>query len=564
MGEGLVKQWNRSRVRIIIPLIHFLLSFVYERSILIFSLDKNVVTAIPMNNIISARMERMFGYACAKMFALILIYAFWYIIFSVYDYRHQASTWVFVSLALLISISTILVYPFLMDSTWDFFVTYSYAIRFWPEYWHSAYSSLIYAGMLMVFPTPVMMPPLQTVLTMGAIGYLYKRIKDSKVLKGHGKWLVCLFFIIPLSYNLFTNQYRTNQYAVLCLFFYGVVLMDVIDKRYRNWFDRLVIILMAAFVSVWRTEGIIAGALTILIAICFVYGEDLVNKLVLFVSFLVLTLIIMVPQKLGDAKYYGKDYQFINSFPALYNILNDTSHNLEYDGVQEDLAAINAVVPVDLVTLRGMDGYRRYNYYFGSQDINQSMADRKQQKAYLKAYYSLIRHNIPIFAKTQISAMAASMGLMDTTYKAPFIGIDVIDYPEWHFVGWDNGREDVFTRPATAYWSKNIIRQYCLLGYMNLTNWVGGITKAIYYRGIYNVTVLMFLTYIAIQGVISLFTRNKDKIFFGLISIVILGQMAAIMLVMPENNIAYIHPSLCLANVLFTAYISRMLVNRER
>ena len=62
---------------------HFLLSFFYERSILHFQLDKDIIASVAMNDTFSDTAERVMGYVIAKVFAALMIFFLWQLIFYV-------------------------------------------------------------------------------------------------------------------------------------------------------------------------------------------------------------------------------------------------------------------------------------------------------------------------------------------------------------------------------------------------------------------------------------------------------------------------------------------------
>lgn len=556
MTECLTKTWKERKYRVILPLIHFLFSFVYERTIFIFEPDKDVVLAEAMNYVVSDRAERIFGYIAEKFFAFLFIAALWSIVWAFIDNFKKAYVKVLFFIWFTLVVVIMATYPYILDSVWDAYETYSYGIRFWPEYWHSAYSSLIYGGFLMVFPSPAAIQILQPLYAVGAIGYLYKRMLDSPVLKGRGRNFVWLFFLIPGEFRLYTSPYRTDQYAIFSAFLFAVLVMDIIDKNERPLWEKCVILFLTGFFSVWRTEGIIIGLCTVAVIIIFAYGKTKIEKAGLFLAYILFTFLLMIPQKLGDAKYYGKDYQFINSFASLYNILNDTAHNLDYEGVQDDLDAISAVVPLDLLTYRGIDGYRRYNYAQGRADINQSMVDKETASKYVKAYYNIVLHNIKLYAKTQLTAMGASMGFVDDIYKAPYIGGEVIDYPEWDFAGWSNGRADVLEREHTINWMINIHRQNMLVTFLNVREDVVSFFETIFYKPIACSLFVLVSLYVAIKEIVNSVRKRTERLPAGVISAAVLMELCAIMLVMPEDNIGYIQPTICAGMIVLIAYFA--------
>lgn len=552
---------KRLNVRNLVPLVHFLFSFFYDRWVFDYSLSDAVITAQPMNEIVSLKTEKVFGFICVKLFGFLFILFLWRIIWYVWENRKKGYIIFLSLLAFLVAAISLLIYPFIIDSVWDANVTYSYAICFLPEYWHSAYTSLVYGGMLTVFPSPAILSPLQTVLGFGAIGYLYDRIEKSPVLKGKGRFLTIIFCLLPCSFTLFTDMYRTQQYSILVIFFLSLVVMDIIDHRKRKNIEVVLILILAGFVSVWRTEGIILAGISIFAVIVSTYGDGLKNKALLFFTYLVITLVIMLPQKIGDMKYYGKDYQFINSFPTVYNILNDSNHNMSYYGVEEDLEGLDKLVPLNLLKAYGMDGYRRYNYANGRADINQSMAGSDVQDEYLSAYKSLVIHNVPIFLKTQGTMFLASLGYLEEPYTAEYTETEVSDYPKWYFVGWDNGRRDILNRKYTNLWNINIVRQKMLRAFLTVREFIEKGLNTILFTPIILTALLLCLLGMFIYGIILFLKRKKYSLM--LLTFSILAQLLGIFLVMPDDNIYYLYPSICGIVVLLVAFLGMILKGKD-
>lgn len=281
------------------------------------------------------------------------------------------------------------------------------------------------------------------------------------------------------------------------------------------------------------------------------------KKVSLLVAYVFCVLLISFPQKLGDAKYYGKDYLFVSSFPSVSNILNDPAHDLSYEGVDEDLEAVSKIVPLDLLAYRGVDGYRRYNYAQGRADINQSMADKETASNYIKAYINLVLHNPGIYFRTQFSAMNESMGFVKKAYTAEYSGGEVFDYPIWEFAGWSNGRKDAYERKNVKWWAENMTRQKMLLRYYSVRENVESFFKNIYYRPIVCGIFLLLTLIVVIKEVVNVFRKKNERNLLGLLAIVMLIELFAIMLTMPNANVEYIQPTFCAGFIVLIAYFAK-------
>lgn len=538
-----MKQLFHGKKRYLFPLVHFLFSFLYERLILRFDPGRDIVLPIPRNHIISDTAERVLAYVISKLFAAVIIFFLWYLLFwMIGNWKKKRNIRFFLVLFVISLTMVVLLWPLTFYASSDNYITYSFARRFWPEYWHGAYTGFLYAALLMVVPNPVFISVFQLIFGFFVLGYLYNRIVDSPVLRGKGKYCVFLVFLIPRTYALFTDPYRTEPYALLCMFAVSMTAMDIVDQRQRGKFSLACNILLCGFISVWRTEGVILGFLLFLVQILFVYRYRLRRGAVSFLCLLLAFTAFLLPQKLGDIKYYGKDYSFINSFNVLKNILNHPEADLFYEGAQEDYEALEAVVPVELIRYYGMDGYRRYNYANGRNDINQSLADDATASAYMRAFYRLVAHNLPIYAKTQASMLLTAIMVIPGRYNLWCEEPPVNDLPAWTLQSWDIGQQDFFSTLSfmepLVHWES---RQRFAASAWEMIGSFEDMLQEIHFYSI--VLILIPLSEIFLFFREGIRFLKKKKNLFGLagIAFLLLGQAGAIVLVMPATMIVYLH-----------------------
>ena len=562
------KETAGKAIRIILPLLHFALTFILERLILVFDKDYSFVSAIAMNNIISDGAERAIAYCVSKLFAGIIIFLLWKLLFYIIDCRFKEKfLWIFGGLFLVGLVLGFIVWPFSFTMSKDNYVTYMYAIRLAPEYWHNAYTSFALCAYLMVFPHPAAIMGFQWMGFVATIAYGYRRIEKSPVLKGKGKFLVFLLFLIPFTYRIFADPYRTEQYAILCLFYMILIIMDLIEKKKRPVWQLILLLILSAFIGVWRTEGVILGVLS-MIAYCIFVREEKLKKTIVYTAIVLAAyLVISVPQKLGDAKYYGSDYTFINSFPTLRNILDNENANLYYDGVEQDIEAINAVVPIPLLKAYDMEGYRRYNYANKRPDINQSMAEKEAQEAYTGAYYRLLLHNIPIYLDTQIHMLLHCVGLPIATYEETYAITEEEDLPNWVFKAWDDGEADYFSSFKTYDWFMNEKRQKvaAVIMFSTIENGEKYLNK-ILVLPLFIIASVAFEFWIMLKEFINLCKKKKENAGFFAFAMIILMQGGAIFLVMPAAALCYFHSFLYCTFTLNTGYVlkKRLMKKNER
>ena len=541
----------------IFPLIHFLLSFFYERSILVFRLDRDIILSIPRNFVISDTGERVLGYVLSKLFALAMIFFLWNLLFEIVrTWTTRKNLCFFLVFFLAGCAGLLFLWPEPFAASQDNFITYSYAIRFWPEYWHSAYTSCIYAAMLMVMPHPVFLTIFQWLFAVFVLGYLYNRILDSPVLKGRGRYGVFLVFLMPGVYTLFTNPYRTELYALLCMFLISMTAMDIVDQRHRGISSLLLNLLLCSFIGVWRTEGIILGVLLFVLQIVFIYHYPPAKAILCFFCMLLIFGLFSAPQKLGDKKYYGKDYSFINSFPTLRNILASPDANLSYEGAGEDLAAIDAVTPIELLRHYGMEGYRRYNYFNGREDINQSLAADETAAAYMSAYYRMVAHNFPIYARTQLFMLLKAIMIKPEEYVVYDSSVPVNDLEAWELISWEIGEEDFYTAGGVAVWENAALHRISWELANELGDKISGFLRKTYFYSLLLICIPLYEIYLFFTEAFRLIKKKSCRPGLAGLAFILLGQAAAICLVMPAGMLTYLHTYYYCSFILCLIYVN--------
>lgn len=557
---------GKKTVRYLLPIIHFILSFVYERSFLIFNAEDGVRMAIPRSDFYSDKAEHMVAYIISKIFAALLIVLVWKLLFYVVD--HFKDTAVKVGLCVFIVLFVVFGVFLLTDVNLrsdDNYITYAYALRLWPEYWHSAYLSTLYAGMMMVFPNPAAIGVLQWMGLSAVIGYAFNRIDKSHVLRGRLKWLLLLILVLPNSYILIVDPYRTEIYAIVCMFFASLLVMDFVDKKERNAAELALISVLAAFIAVFRSEGIILGLGGFVAALIFGYKPGF-KRIFAHTAFAVLAfIVILLPQKMGDRKYYGKDYTIINSFPSLINILNDGNHNIDYDGAEESLAAINRVVPLDLISLYGMGGYHRYNIYCGRVDINQSYATDEEASAYVKGFYNLVFHNKKIYLKTQFVMWEQSLFL--TQY--PFVAESILTEPtspiaDFKLDLWGIGRAEYVKDLHLQSWHDNSFRQKVAGVISSALSKVHDFTFDKIHAASASLIIITLLAVIfMLKEFVLFFKKKRENTALGVFLLVLLLQYAAIVIVMPAGAQVYFHATYYGMLITEITYIAKLVADRK-
>lgn len=405
--------------------LHFLLSFFFEKMFYRTTLSDVLPTEIEINNSISAETERIMTYCISKLFCLIILYLFWSLVFSIIQKRIPMKKVVFFGAVFIgLLIFQFYLWASLFDLVVDNYTVLAYAVRFLPYYWHHIFTGCLYSGILMIFPNVFSIAFFQSLAFISVLGYISISTKIKTPL--------LLIFLLPYTLTVVSNPYRNCLYTILCMFYFSYLIAGYLKKeKYQNNKRRIILVLLSAFIAVWRTEGILLGLFGCIIELIFVQDYNFIEKYKCFKGrfrriisllaslaiFFSLYTVIGFPQKVGSIRYYGSDYLFISMMPSLQTILNSDSRNLDYDGAKEDLEAIDNVCPINYIKGGGADGYRYYySIQKGRLNFNQSLVSPETAERFKKAYISIAIHNLDLFFLTQARSFSVANGFDNITF----------------------------------------------------------------------------------------------------------------------------------------------------
>ena len=528
---------NKKKAQYCIMAFHILLTFLWADRVL-----KNVgeiaIGTKVINNVVSRRFENIMAYVFSEFFAILFIYLFWKLFFFVISHFRKSYV-VFLVLFIAGSVLLLFSWPAVFARSGDNFITYSSAVRLTPDYWHSAYSSFIYAGCLLFFPADFMITIVQWAFFVFMLAYFYYRIENvvPKL-----KYLVFAVFLLPDTLLIIIDGYRICQYSIVILIYTAITILDVVEKRNRSFREYVVIAALGAFLAVWRNEGIIFSTAFFLIHVICTGSKSWRNKLqrvLLFAGFLG---IILIPQKIGEIKYYGKDYQILNSLYPLRAFLNDSETHFDYDSAKDNLSAIEAVVPVSVIKEYGLDGYRRYNYNVkGNMDFNQSLSRKEESTAYVSAYVSILLHNPQSVIKLVWDNILYALSSRHVYFWSLPVPVEEhVPLEDWGSEMWDYSEADFYSNGHTAF--LNAFTEKLGLG-EKLISFHTQYSSFFYQKKGYLLSFFVFCAFhfwVFVRGLIWLI-RKKDLTAFciGLACLIMLCEYLALLLVMPVP--AYIY-----------------------
>lgn len=540
------------RCDIIIPLFHFILSFVWQGKIFVgLGSWEYFPTMIRNDNVISEVGELHLVFILSRIFCFLIILGLWKLIFYVVNGNVARSDLVILGSILLIGVLFgVILYPTCfgleIDNYWNFLM----ARRFQPTYWQSIYTGALYGGCFMVIPHPIALFLVQWTFFWSVVSYIYlgiERLYD----KGVYKYITLLFFLFPESYYLAFNAYRNNYYTVMILLYISYLYFAIKnDKKQIGNVQIAIFSIYTAFLMVWRSEGVLLGIGGLLIFLIFILGinkKGIKATCILIITVSISFIVFNKIQSLGAKKYYGQDYMILNTTPVLYSIFNDPNAYLSYEGAEEDLQSIESVIPVEVLKEYGMRGYRNYNWSNGRQDFNQTMATDEQASAYMSAYYHMVIHNLNTYLNVQINSFYTALQLPANRTKYTYQGEPTVTLDEFVYDKWKVGRNEVMETWKTASWADNKVRIGLGVLVNNIINvWrdivtISGINLILH---IVSIITVFFLLLIEILLVIDNQHTLRGSLPFIVTFLVILGEFAAIMLFMPEGRATYLYPML--------------------
>ena len=406
-------QWN-----LVLPVIHIAISWIYELFFLKLQEDQLGVLTPAFSSPISYQAEQTMMYVISKLFGCILIFVIWQIIFDLF--RRKKLTPFFLLLGGLVLL--LLYFPYNWALEVDNLTMYSQAIRYHPDYWHSILTGCIYNACLMVCYHGFFIPYIQTAFFLGALYYLSEKLRQH-----YGKkaaWLPYLCFLFPETYWIMVSSYRNCIYAIFCIWFFSLFAFDLIEKRKYTPLRFVIMGGITLMLTILRTEGIFFFLLFVIILIWQMKGE-IKKQAVCGMGFVLLALLLNLPQKLGEAKYFGNDYMIANYINILCSCFHDENVNLSYEGAGEDLAAIEVIVPVEVIEDNGLMSYYEYNLSV-HESVNQSFATKEEQQAFLKAGMRIMFHNLPDVVGNRLRYFAEANGVSGMNFEFTHLPSDDI------------------------------------------------------------------------------------------------------------------------------------------
>lgn len=554
------KQLIMKLAEYILPAIHFILTFFLEKNIFLYTDNFDFVNEIARNDYISDKAEMVIVYILSKICAGIIIWLLWRLIFGVIKRKIAIKPVIVFGIIFLIGVAIgVFYYPNMMSISIDNYTNYSMAIRFLPTYWQSIYTGAVYAGSMMVFPHPFGIYLFQWMAFVATIAYIYEGLE--RVFAGRNfKYFSLILFFLPETFYVVFDAYRNNYYAILCLFYFAYLIFTLRNKEKQFYMSEMIpMALLSAFIMVWRSEGILIG-LGGMIILLVAYRINWKKILVLLAVFVCTFFATNSIQDIGSKKYYGEDYMIVNTVDVLSNIFNNPNANLDYEGAEDDLLAIEFVVPVQVVKEYGLTGYRNYNWTCGRPNFNQSLVDDETAADYMSAYYRIILNNLETYLNVQTNCFYTALQINAPHPTYSYTGEKQTFLSSFEYNRWLVGSEEVRDTYLTTEWEENEVRGY---GFTIVT-WIVTVLRELWnatglntllHTGVILINVILLI----VEAIKAVLYKEKKSLEYLVYFLVLLGETAAVFLFMPVGRAAYLYPVLYVSYFVIFFYFAEKL-----
>lgn len=272
-------------------------------------------------------------------------------------------------------------------------IIYAMATQYLPLYWHNYLTSLWYMVSFNVLPLPY--APIIVMNLLAAIGFSALYYENAKSDATKRCYLLYLLFSPYVLFTI-TSGSRITYYSIIHAFLFLFLLLEYRKQEKISGTKIVILVIASGVVTFWRSEGM--PYLVLLPVIVYViYRTSLSWKkfMVYLVGFWFLFMILSIPQKMGEEKFYHKDYFIPNTTRSLSVIL---SREQTYEGAKEDIENINTIIPIEFIQKNYLNvSYQEWNDCNNQGKLTQTGASKETQEKYIGSYVSLVLHNLDLF-----------------------------------------------------------------------------------------------------------------------------------------------------------------------
>lgn len=414
------KYFQLNKVCLAIAVVHWLLSFFTDRFIF------HYVTWDFSNLTQTIKTAMTFGAKAVFLLVLIALWqgAFFYV--KKADRRFVRNSLIYFGINFLV---LFLVWPGIWRM--DEFGILNSAVNLIPVFWQNYLTSIFYVFSLMLLPFPAGVVIVQCAVISLAAGFVITWFE-----KRFGKWGLLSFIPFLFFPVLDSNLYpmRMSIYAFLEL----VLLVILAEKSEKSDHDMsrntqmkkkkdilFVCIVLAAIVTVWRTEAIYYLLFfPLLLWILFAKNWSRKKLVQTIYGYLILSLVLLVPQTVGDKLTSGNQYDLTSVVLPLVPLVEAADAS---DSCQEELAAIDEVINVDVAVQGAKENKSGISLFWGNPDFQRMDYTDDEYAQFKSAYYRLILKYPTVFLQERFMCFMQSVDLLENTTEL-FSKKDVSNY----------------------------------------------------------------------------------------------------------------------------------------
>lgn len=414
------RYFQLNKVCLAIAVVHWLISLFTDRFIF------QYVTWDFSNLTQTIKTAMTFGAKAVFLLVLIVLWqgAFFYV--KKADRRFVRNSLIYFGINLLV---LLLVWPGIWRM--DEFGILNSAVNLIPVFWQNYLTSIFYVFSLMLFPFPAGVVIVQCAVISLAAGFVITWFE-----KRFGKWGLLSFIPFLFFPVLDSNLYpmRMSIYAFLEL----VLLVIMAEKSEKSDHDMsrntqtekkneslFVCIVLAAIVTVWRTEAIYYVLFfPLLLWILFAKKWSRKKLVQTICGYLVLSLVLLVPQIVGDKLTSGNQYDLTSVVLPLVPLVEAADAS---DSSQEELAAIDEVINVEVAVQGAKENRSGISLFWGNPDFQRTEYTDEEYTQFKSAYYRLILKYPTVFLQERFTCFMQSVDLLENTTEL-FSKKDVHNY----------------------------------------------------------------------------------------------------------------------------------------
>lgn len=402
------KYFQLNKVCLAIAVVHWLLSFFTDRFIF------HYVTWDFSNLTQTIKTAMTFGAKAVFLLVLIALWqgAFFYV--KKADRRFVRNSLIYFGINLLV---LFLVWPGIWRM--DEFGILNSAVNLIPVFWQNYLTSIFYVFSLMLLPFPAGVIIVQCAVVSLAAGFVITWFE-----KRFGKWGLLSFIPFLFFPVLDSNLYpmRMSIYAFLEL----VLLVIMAEKSEKSDHDMsrntqtekkkeslFVCIVLAAIVTVWRTEAIYYLLFfPLLLWVLFAKNWSRKKLVQTICGYLILSLVLLVPQTVGDKLTSGNQYNLTSVVLPLVPLVEAADAS---SSCQEELDAIDRVINVEVAVQGAKENKSGISLFWSNPDFQRTDYTDDEYAQFKSAYYRLILKYPTVFLQERFACFMQSVDLLENT-----------------------------------------------------------------------------------------------------------------------------------------------------